>query len=332
MQQRRRPSCLTQPRRQITGQAAYDKRTAVRIGLSGIVATFASFALSLSVVLASGGATGYCIDPNNDVTYPSEGPAYFWFTQVATATNCTTSACNYTYQTQGAKGNLSTGGNPYTFDNSTQHVLEWITAEENPNDCTTATQTGTGGCWVQVGWEIGHSSSCGGTIQTNSAAVEVEIYDDSSSPCLLSTFGSAPSNASYDSRFYTTLSNGLHRYQVYFEVPGSNNIQDLAYGDFHDQHTAELAAGEAFSNGPTSNGYRYCPVLGQIDVGDWNLDGQPASQSTFASYMNLYTGSWQNWTSSVATTTVYQNSPYKLQPISNFSGGNYTEWESGGPQ
>jgi hypothetical protein len=178
-------------------------------------------------------------------------------------------------------------------------------------------------------------AACGGySINASSPQVEVEIYDDSASPCFMSTFGSAPSNASYDARLYTTLGNGLHRYDVYYEVPGSGNIQVLAYGDFHDSYTSEVAAGEAFDGGPNSDGSNpYCPVLGQTNIGDWNYDGAPASQGTFASNMNLYNnGSWYTWTSGVAPTTPYVNAPYQLNPISNFGAGNYSEWESGGPQ
>jgi hypothetical protein len=117
---------------------------------------------------------------------------------------------------------------------------------------------------------------------------------------------------------------------VYFEVPGSGNIQNLAFGDFHDANTSEVAGGEAFTGGGVEP---YCPVLGQTNTGHWNYDGEPASLSTFASNMNLYkNGSWYLWTTSVAPTNTYVNAPYQLVQVSNFGAGNYYEWKSGGPQ
>lgn len=179
--------------------------------------------------------------------------------------------------------------------------------------------------------------------------VEVELYDDTSpqsngANCLLATFGAAPSNASYDARFYSTLSNGLHRYEVYFEVPGSGTIQNLAFADFADMDTAEEAAGEAHP--VVTSGTPFCPTLGQTTIGEWNVDGQAASQATFASNMQLYTGSWVNWTTAVVPTYGYlwppngtdvngwggSMNPYRIQAISNWAAGDYTEWESGGPQ
>lgn len=181
--------------------------------------------------------------------------------------------------------------------------------------------------------------------------VEVELYDDTSpqsngANCLLATFGAAPSNASYDARFYSTLSNGLHRYEVYFEVPGSGTIQNLAFADFTDQLTTEEAAGEAHPV-VTSSTTPSCPVLGQTNFGEWNVDGQAASQTTFASNMQLYyNGAWVNWTSTTAHPTFGyiwppngadingwgdSMNPYQIQAISNWAAGDYTEWESGGP-
>lgn len=190
------------------------------------------------------------------------------------------------------------------------------------------------------------SSFCagGGSVTSRSApAVYVEMYDDSTSPCLTGSWGTAPSIASYDERYTTHLSDGHYRYDVYYEVPGSGNIQNLAWGEYKDLHTIEAAAAEAEPDGGLSP--EYCPVVGQATKNLWNVDGEPASQSTFASYMNLYTGSWQNWTTSVAPTQGFlwppdgpdangagkSTNPHVLQQISNFGSGNYTEWESTGP-
>ena len=301
-------------------------RVLARVALSG-AGTAVALILTTSVAFAS--PAGSCYDPYNKITYPDSGVTDYWYTQVATqSAACTREGCPIVEDTEGGKGNLSTGGQPFNFDNSTQHVIEWITAQEETQHCTNGIRGA--GCWVQVGWQVGHSeAACGGQfVNASSPEVYVEIYDDSSSPCFMSTFGSAPSNASYDARLYTTLSNGLHRYEVYFEVPGSGNIQVLAYGDFHDPNTAEIASGEAFVGTDGAS----CPVLGQTIADDWNYDGAPASQGTFASYMNLYqNGSWHTWTTSVAPTFKHVDPPYQLNPISNFV-DDFSEWESGGPQ
>lgn len=333
-------------------------------------------AISASLVvisMASPSVYADCVDAYNHHTYCSSelgcvnASVDYFYAQVATQNGSCywkknpltldyASYCPYVYQTQGGKTNLSTGGNPYTYTN-VDHVAAYIQSLEQGNvnsttGCQTGGQTQAYGCWVQVGWTDGYGTTAPGcsnqtTVQTNSTVdVFVEIYDDSSAPCLLGTFGAAPSNASYDARFYTTLSNGLHRYQVYFEVPGSGNIQNLAYADFRDLTTAETVTGEAKDQLIPGAGTPDCPVLAQTIVGDWDVAGQPASQATFASYMNLYTGSWQNWTTSVAPHTQgyiwplngadkngvgSSSNPYQYQAISNWSAGDYTEWEFGGP-
>jgi len=278
-------------------RAARTKIPLVRFSVASVVEV-------ILIIAAASPAYADCTDGNNNTNYC----AYYngcgsgtpntdtFFAQVATQNgSCVWNrtarpwkgTCPYVYSTQGAKGNISTEGNPFIYSQH-EHVLEWITAEERSSDCTTSMQTGAG-CWVQVGWEVGYSTSCGGTIDTGGNRwVEVEIYDDSSAPCFLSTFGTAPTNASYDARYYTHLPNGLYRYQVYFEVPGSGNIQNLAYGDLKDQYTAELAAGEAHPYPEVPGALPYCPVLGQTPSGNWNFHGEPASQPTFASNMQLY--------------------------------------------
>lgn len=296
--------------------------------LAGSIGVFGCLLLAATAAIAAPLGTMGCVDPynpNRDYFPPPKG-GNIWFTGVVTGTSCSSTACNNVYDTQGGKGNISTEGQPVVVDDTQQHALEWMESFEYPTHCTSTNQTTEPSCWVLVGWEVGHSNSCGGTIQKSSPTVVVEIYDDSSNPCLLQPFGAAPTNASYDARFYGSV-NGLHRYQVFFEVPGSNNIQDLAYADFKDQLTAEISESEADS-GPDG---LTCPVVGQTINGYWNYLGKAANQNTFASGMSLYTGSWQDWTSSVAPTVYFANAPYQLQPVSNFSQGNFTEWESGGP-
>lgn len=308
-----------------------------------------------------------CIDVNNAVTYCGSyygcgNAGNYYMAQVSTQSKpCVWVTqdngqymlgenCSYVYTMEGAKGNLSTGGAPYVSDGNPpydEHVTQWIAAQENPKSCTTA--NGAPSCWVQVGWEVGYAKEANGcspqgSIDPTTPSVEVEIYDDSSAPCFLSTFGAAPANASYDARYYTT-SGGFYQYNVYFEVPGSNNIQFLAYADFHTLYTNEQASGEAHED-VTTNG-NSCPVLGQTTKNEWNQIGQPASQSTFASNMQLYyNGSWVNWTTAYAPTLAYiwppngldslkngkSTNPYQIKAISNFGAGNYTQWETGGPQ
>lgn len=196
----------------------------------------------------------------------------------------------------------------------------------------------------QIDWEVGYSHTPGGCppqqINVTSPTVEVELYDDSSAPCLLTTFGAAPSNASYDGRYYA-YSSGFYQYNVYFEVPGSNNIQWLAYADFNTENTAEVGSGEAHEDDNSNSGY--CPVLGQTPSGYWNQVGQQASKPTFASEMQLYkNGSWVDWTTAVAPTYGYiwppnpvpssDTNPYQIQAVSNWGAGNFTQWKTGGPQ
>jgi hypothetical protein len=226
---------------------------------------------------------------------------------------------------------------------TSDHALAWISSQEDSNHCED--EVGAGGCWVQVGWQLGHHgtpNNCGGTTNTSTIQVEVEIFDNSSAPCFNSLFGAPPSNASYDERYYSTLPNGLYRYQVYYEAPGSGNIQNLAYGDFNCKTMAEIAAVEAQPWTVTQGVIPNCPIVSQIPNGRYIKFGQPAQQSTFADYMSLYTGSWHYWTTAVAPTQGYlwppdqgglhdPSNPYQIMAISNWGAGDYKQWKTGGP-
>jgi hypothetical protein len=181
-----------------------------------------------------------------------------------------------------------------------------------------------------VGWHIGQIQDCStppNSSPSNVLDVYIEIYDDSSAPCTIGLVTGAPSIASYDTRYYAQVGT-LYRYHIYFEVPGSNNIQDLGWGDYYNRTQEAVAAGEAFVESATHQApWPNCPELGQIESNHWNYFGQQASQSTFAAELQLYSnGSWSDWTSSVAT-TVRQTPPYQVQLISN-----YSEFKNGGGQ
>jgi hypothetical protein len=235
-------------------------------------------------------------------------PSPYWYAQIETSG----------YTLQGIKGNISTAGRPYTFDNANQHVVAYLSANEQIL-----------GKWIQTGWHIGQISTCSGDQTRNSIEVYIEIFDDTSNDCTIGTIMLAPSIASYDTRYYATVSDPegtRYRYHIYFEVPGSGNIQDLGWGDYTYRLSSETAAGEAYAL-KTGSSWPMCPVLGQIESNYWNYFGQQASQSTFASQLELYNnGSWSPWTSSVPTTTI-ATLPYKVQSISN-----YTQFKNGGGQ
>jgi len=170
--------------------------------------------------------------------------------------------------------------------------------------------------------------------------VYVEIYDDSSSPCLLITPTEVPAsggNASYDARYYSTEANGLNVYEVYYEVPGSNNIQNLAYAELKAYSTAEIAAGEASYDTDVAGSNDTCPTLGLANQNLWNHMGQTVP-NTFAGPLNLYQGGqWKNWTTSVAQTyggysLPSGGNPYLINQVSNWSAGDYIQFEFGGPQ
>lgn len=340
-------------------QAGKTKRKTdiLRLGIAGM----AAFVL---VIMSSPAAFADCLDLYNNRTYCSDysgcgSTSDLFYSRVVTQNGpCTWPVggggmiCPYLYTTQGGKTNLSSAGLPISYTNM-DHIAGWISSYEEPDHgCTD--QAKAMACWVQVGWALGFGQeppgcSPPGTVDTNGTVdVFVEIYDDSTTPCFLTLVQAAPANggnASYDARYYTTLPNGQSRYEVYYEVPGSGNIQNLAYGDLNSFNTVEMVSGEV-QDTKVAPSNPSCPVMGQTLVGDWNVVGQTASQTTFAGPMNLYQGGvWKNWTSAVVQTSGYiwppngrdhtghgaSSNPYQFQWLSNASGGDYTEWEFGGP-
>lgn len=329
-----------------------DRSVRVREWHPGILSRFGIACLTCIAlaVMMSGAAYADCIDTYNGQTYCGHtggcgvDNGYFW-AQVATqSAPCATGFggivnCHLVYNTLGGEGNISANGGSQVWSAS-DHALAWLSSYEDPNHCTFSV-----GCWVQVGWQLGHHgtpNNCGGTTNSSTIQVEVEIFDDSSAPCFNQTFGAPPSNASYDARYDSTLPNGLHRYQVYYEAPGSGNIQNLAYADFKSQTTAEVAAIEAQPWTVTSGVVPNCPIVSKIPSGQYVVFGQPARYPSFADYMSLYTGSWQHWTTAIQPTRGYiwpediggpnnPSNPYLITPVSNWSAGDYTGWKAGGP-
>jgi hypothetical protein len=289
------------------------------------VGTAAVFALNATIVLA---ASTNCKSADGN-SYPSSSIAGYWYDQVQTGNP----SPNYSFNTEGGKANITTWGNPSTFDHNIQHVLVQVSSYEKPSHCNAISQ-GYKGCWIQTGWITGQIPTCtGNTSSGTTIDVYVEIIDDTgSTACLEGTFGTATSDASYDARYYS-LVGSLHRYQAYYQPNNSSTIQVLAYGDFNDLTTAEIIGGEvrAPHSEVKTDPPPLCPVLGQNHVGDWNVVGNTASNS-FASQVQLYTGSWANWTTSVSganPTTTTVNAPYVLQEISNFT-TDFSQWENGG--
>lgn len=178
------------------------------------------------------------------------------------------------FETLGAKANLTTAGNPTTFDQVNQHVASYLSSLGSNY-----------ASWIQIGWDTGQFLRCSGETTTGtSIKVYVEIYDDSSAPCFASLYGNAPSNASYDARYYGQAS-GYYEYRAYYQAPGSSTIQYLAYGDFNQQYTAQVASTEVLARtvgGQTPS----CPVMGDTLSGRWNLLGNPNSD-TFAGYLSV---------------------------------------------
>lgn len=305
----------------------------MRTGFAGVIGTAAALALAFSVVLTAGATSSSfaCVDMNNNQVYLSgdNGASPYWYTQIATS-----NSNGPLYSTQGGKSNLSIEGHPSTWDNTTQHVNAFVSSAENPNHCVNPGFPRD--CHVQVGWMTGSFAKCGGGYVNTGSAIDVyaEIYDDSSTDpsqyniwCFASTFGSAPTNASYDARYYSTLSNGLHRYQVYFEVPGSNNIQNLAYGDFKDQYSYESAGGEIWAE-PVTTANPRCPTLGDTPHGYWDQVGEYAA-NTFAENLQLYTGSWVDWSTAYGAFDT-NNSPYTKIYLPQYT-NDVSRFKIGGP-
>lgn len=286
------------------------RRRLTRSMLVTVLATICALAF-MPNVLANLNAT-YCLDSTTGKTYLSHAglnpsmPSPFWYAQIATA--------NYTLE--GIKGNISTAGSPYTFDNTHEHIDAYVGDREQSSAMR----------WIQTGWFIGEIEYCDGSIHPfSSINVYIEIFDDTSNSCTAGAITAAPSIASYDARYYAHVGS-QYQYQIYFEVPGSGNIQDLGWGDYNSLTSRAIASGEAYATSATGD-TPLCPVLGQTESGHWNYFGQQASQSTFAAELALYNnGSWSDWTSSVAT-TVTADAPYQIQSISN-----YTQFKNGGGQ
>ena len=234
---------------------------------------------------------------------------------------------------RGIKSTISIGGTPSVNLSliPAQHVGEWIMASEdvtNGHSClgTTTCCLAINQCTIQVGWEIGVNDppsnfpGCATLSSGQTPIVYVEIFDDTSAPCFRDGYGTAPSIAAYDTRFYATQPNGLQRYNVYYEAPdgisGSNNIQVLAYGDYRSQYTEEYAALEVFA----SHDGAACPHV--TNAGQWDYHGKPTSppDDTFAGPLSLYnsSGSWANWNSSTAPhTSQIATPPYQLSIVSS---------------
>lgn len=209
-----------------------------------------------------------------------------------------------------------------------------------------------------MGWALGTvqgAVGCQGSgVNAYVPEVFVEIYDDTSATnaginCFTHQYFQAPSNASYDARYYGTIVDNvdgtnrtLYRYNVYYETPGSGNIQVLAYGDFNDQMTLETAGLEVKTTAPCDPGVSCnatpptCPYASGPSSS--NVHGQYIA-NTFAEQLQLYTSTWSNWTSSVVPTTIYTThqrgvsgtpnatpGPYYLTPIAT-----YTQFNTGGP-
>lgn len=291
------------------------RRLITRSGLASILAIICTVAMAANT-LANNGLEAYCYDSTANRNYIStaglnpQAFSPFWYASIQTSN----------YATEGIKGNISTAGGPYTFNNTYEHVDGYLAANEHVEHR-----------WIQVGWHIGELENCqGGSGPRNGLEVYIEIFDDSvypSSPCTIAIVTAAPSIASYDTRYYSQVGT-LYRYQIYFEVPGSGNIQDLGWGDYTYLVSVETAAGEALADSSTHQApWPMCPVLGDISSNHWNYFGQQASQSTFAAELQLYNnGSWSDWTSSIATRQT-ATPPYQRQFISS-----YTEFKNGGGQ
>jgi hypothetical protein len=272
-----------------------------------VVSVVACFALTTGSALASGDVY-QCVDSNG--THASDPVQKgYWYAQVQTGSP------GYAYSTLGAKANLTTDGNPYESDPVNQHALVHLTALE---------QTGPNvhGKWVQVGWDDGEFGTCSSEISLTSPQIYVEIYDDTSAPCLAQTYGAAPENASYDARYYGQVSwtcgnPTCYEYRVFYQAPGSSTIQYLAYGDFTQQYTAEIAGGEVLGDKfPNQSPAPTCPWLSQPGY-PYSQIGYPQS-STFASIVQLWNGSgWYDWTSGTQTGTVIE-APYQLNVQSSY--------------
>lgn len=281
------------------------KRRTFRWTLASIIGLIASLALSTTTL--AGPLQGEWSCQGKYTTYHASGDSPYWYAQLQTGNP-------YVYETLGAKGNLTTGGNPSTFAPATQHVDSYVSTYSTTGNST------------QIGWGTGVFGQCGTPVQTSGIYVYVEIYDDSTTNnCYAAMFGTAPSNASYDARYYG-IDSGKYQYRAYYQAPGSPTIQYLGWGDYNQQYTAEVAAGEVMAK-PVGGVAPKCPVLGDTLNGHWNLLGNPNS-NTFAGYLQLYTGSsWVDWTSNLHQSVRTSDDPYQIQSVSDDR-----EIETGGGQ
>ena len=272
--------------------------------------------------------------------YLNDTDSAHWYQRVQTSSDRTLPwrQPGVKFQMKGIKGNISYDGYEMLAYANNGHVEELMTAFEDPTKCTQ------GGCWLLVGWRLGTAASQGtcGSATGYVPRVFVEIFDDTNQPCYTHGYFDAPSNASYDTRYYATVTdifNGQpvtrYRYQVYYETPGSNNIQVLAYGDLVQMQTAQTAGLEVsvpaatpantcnFASGPNTSNYHGLYVA-----------------NTFAEQMQLYNGSgWVDWTNTVVATTVYAtnysptlgtDNPYDLTVDSAWP--SFTKFHTGGPR
>jgi len=178
------------------------RRRLTRSMLVTVLATICALAF-MPNVLANLNAT-YCLDSTTGKTYLSHAglnpsmPSPFWYAQIATA--------NYTLE--GIKGNISTAGSPYTFDNTHEHIDAYVGDREQSSAMR----------WIQTGWFIGEIEYCDGSIHPfSSINVYIEIFDDTSNSCTAGAITAAPSIASYDARYYAHVGS-QYQYQIYFEV------------------------------------------------------------------------------------------------------------------
>lgn len=104
---------------------------------------------------------------------------------------------NYNYTTEGAKASLTDWGNPSTNDNIAQHVLVHLSSVEQDAHCNAKITYGYLGCWIQTGWITGQIGKCpsGAGTTGNAIDVYVEIFDDTTAPCLEGTFGTPTSSS-----------------------------------------------------------------------------------------------------------------------------------------
>jgi hypothetical protein len=276
--------------------------------VAAVVSVVACLALTTGSALASGGQNEFHCKDSNGTTYVSDGGVHvrglggYWYAQMSTGSG------NYDHNTLGAKADITTAGIPYVPDVYHQHVLVHLTSDED------------GYHWIQVGWNVGLTSEnqCTSYDYPSIPEVHLEIFDNTSpTDCTEASYGNAPSDASYDARYYGQDGN-YYQYRAFYQAPGSSTIQYLGWGDFTNQYTAEITGGEVLGSTDPST-YPQCPYLSQPGY-PYNQIGYPPS-STFASIVQLWNGSgWYNWTpSSVPDTSFLIEAPYHLNVLNSYT-------------